>query len=500
MIAWLLTLSRRKYEISMRSDVQLTDGVKKGPSTITKTLSSVWMNRVTNEEPPGSSAFHFEIAAESYCTFHIKLDPDQVDNEENFSLQGTLKVLNRDIIVREYPFKIDSVLTTEVRLHGHYQPNIKYTVQTQISDWSMNRDVKFDISMITLLKADCVFDHGPINYLYKFRTLDELKPKALRAEQVAWGGAFAEATDQWTLENSGGEFHFFDDYPQYMVTFTPGRGYSKTERLRVTLEHVDKLDLKQQPIAFYVYDIDDFIQAHKKTHKIPMLVEHRFSLKDSENSDKWKKLHRSAPSKDVQYIEEFVDVQCDWELAAEKHVLLVPASLKQREGQYRVTVQCCGLPIVSGRTIHIRHLNEKWFEYYETFRSSWYGIGGGDINGDFFSYNPCFEIKITVPDTQLICKMIREGSENEDVPVAMYLFEPELPHQSVFLSRNLKLKCEWSNNSRVLLSATLSPEVIESEPLISTYYLVCSTEEECCNMQFDLQIFSSKPIKVRQVR
>jgi hypothetical protein len=481
------------------SDMELSEGLAVRAKTVEKILKCVWMKRVTEEEPPGSPMFFFTLEKESYCVFQLSVPEDQQDNPDNFTVAGSLALTSNEGKIGDFAIDLQRQPTKVTKFQGHFKPNIKYTLHTTVTS-EAKRDIIFELSMTSLINAGAEFYDGYLNHLYKFRTLDDLKPRPLSAEPLPWAGSFASTNGEWTLDNSGGPNHFFDDYPQCLVIFSPGRNKQTKGTLRITLEHQDKLNRKQPSQLFYVYDLDNYIRAHKSTHRLADLLKHKFSLKDNENTDKWPRLVRAQPSRDLYFIEETIEVECNWDLTLDKYLLVVLASLQQREGGFRVTAQCTDLPTALGRNVEVRALADKWFEHHQGFRSSWVGVGGGDIGGDLFSYNPCFEIKIMVPDTQLVCKMEPEGNqEDESIRVAMYLFEPDNEEDIMFLSRNLKFKCEWANMSRVLLSATLSPEIVDNQPLISTYYIVCSTYEEGCNMNFDLKISSSRPIMVRQV-
>lgn len=487
------------YRLVIKSDHELVEGKTIKPLVKTTSLSSVWMKRITGNEPPGFPTFNFTLAKNSYCSFHLSIPREQRDNIDNFTVDGTLSLLIDDCKLEEWSFSIQRE-GNAAEFHIHLKKYVKYTIQTNIISQSMDRDVIFDITLTSIMTAEPKFEQGAINHLYFFRLLEDFKQKPSIAEPYPWGGSFAECKAEWTSGNSGGDDHYFDDYPQFIITLAMGKERSPKIKVRVTLEHVDKSDNNQPPLAFYVYDIDDYLRAHKSTHRVVKLIQHRFSIKGENNQDKLQRLLRSAPSKDVHFIEEIVEANCDWDLTPSKYLLIVPASLRQRKGYFRITAQCVDFPIVRNRTLALTMLSDKWFEHCQTFKASWIGCGGGDIGGDLFIYNPCFEIKISVPDTQVVCKMVNEGTEDPNERVAMYLFEPEVDQEHVFLSRNLKFKCEWNNSSRVLLSATLNPEIIESEPLVSVYYLVCSTKEEQRDLVLDLKIYSSKPVTVRQVR
>jgi hypothetical protein len=469
------------------------------PKLSTKTLESVWMKRVTNEEPPGHPMFFFTLVKPSYLSFVVSISTDQKDNTENIRVKGKIICKQEDDYINDYNLDLEREPKKSSKFSGHFDGKTKYSLWMEV-DTDSDRDVIFEITMTSLTSANADLLHGPINESFVFRSVPGMKPKSFNAEPLSWGGAFGAIVCDWTMKNSGGDEHFFDDYPQLLVSFTPGTTFTEVARVRITLEHDDKTIPDQSQQVFYVYDVDDYIKANRSDYPVQELIKYKFSVKDEQNRDKWKRLLRSKPSNDNYYVEEIFDVDCDWNLADEKYLLVVPVPLVQRTGKFRVTAQCVDIPTVIGRRITLKHLDDVWFDQVQSFRSSWVGVGGGDIGGDLFSYNPYFQIKITVPDTQLICKMIPVGrEENNNIRVAMYLFEPENEQDHVFLSRNLRFKCEWSNFSRVLLSATLSPEVFEDQPLIRTYYLVCSTYEEGCNMNFDLKISSSRPIRVRQI-
>ncbi len=475
------------------------------PRTTEISLSSVWMNKPLpkhiQEMEYKIPVFTLTLETDSYVNIRVTIPYDQNDNESQLHVDGVMSLKDKDYEIRSWDFTLHRAKEGEARtpkivaiFRRHLQAGTVYTLIPSINTFSTNRDVIFNISAEALLKSGLKFTGMVNNPKFFFRTKKDLIYRGLPVDQ----GARVTVTGIWNLHNTTGEIGThdrLDDAPQFIMALNQGATNSDTLKVRFTLERVGE---KWQPMVLYVYDIEKYM---KQGVDLKTLIEKRFSFR--KNGFVVPLIGRSEPTKGKETSTSVeVNVQCDWKTMESRYLLVLPCTaVEGREGEFKLEARCWDDPGVDDRTVHLHALSDTRYNNCIYYKGSWIkGCSGGNIGDDLFAYNPCFEVKVSQPHTQLLFvlhNVVEKGAVSPDVRprVALFLFD----NSEDLSEETLRCKCKWTSYTNAILAKTISPEIHEGETMISHFLLVISTFQEGIEASYELKLYSSKPITSRQL-